>query len=183
MVYQCQDFSYEVMRKRVKHMTIRITPKAEVTVTVPLRCPERQIREFVAAKSGWVRRHLAEMEKKQVIFVQDITFGKVEEEELLALVRVYLPAFAPYHVMEPQIRFRRMKSRWGSCNKTRGTITLNKALCMVPQECRIYVVVHELAHLVEMNHSAAFYRVVENVLPEYKNYEKRLRQYALQDEK
>ncbi len=183
MSSQCGEIFYQVIYKNVKHMTIRVTAKAEVIVTAPQYYREEQIRKFVTEKSSWIVKHLMEMKQRQGITLSELAFGEEEERELRALVDAYLPAFARYQIPEPRVHFRRMKSRWGSCNKSRASITLNQALCAVPPECRTYVVVHELAHLVEANHSAAFYQVVETVLPKYKEYEKKLKDYALQDEK
>lgn len=180
---RCEDFSYQIIYKNVKHMTIRVTAAAQVIVTAPRYYGEEKIHGFVLEKSGWIRKHLAQMQEKQTIVLSELSFGEEDERQLRALIDTYVPAFAYYRIPEPSVHFRRMKSRWGSCNKARASITLNQALCAVPEECRIYVVVHELAHLVEANHSAAFYQVVETVLPKYKEYEKRLKGYALQDQK
>ena len=180
---RCEDFSYQVIYKKVRHMTIRVTAAAQVIVTAPYGYPKETVRGFVEAKSGWIRKHLAQMQEKQTIVLSELSFGEDEERQLRALVDACFLAFVDYRIPEPELHFRKMKSRWGSCNKARASITLNQALCAVPAECRTYVVVHELAHLVEANHSAAFYRVVETVLPKYKEYEKRLKGYALQNEK
>lgn len=69
-------------------------------------------------------------------------------------------------------------SRWGSCSSN-GTIMLNPALLFVPPEVRDYVIVHELAHLLEQNHSKKYWANVARVWPEYKQHNRILKQYRL----
>ena len=76
------------------------------------------------------------------------------------------------------IKYRKMKSRWGSCSNTR-TITFNTELMKVDKEMIDYVVVHELAHLKYMNHSKAFHTLVESYLPNSKQIRIRLKQVQL----
>lgn len=75
---------------------------------------------------------------------------------------------APY-----ALRLRAMRSRWGSCNSARRTVTLNVRLIHAPLECIRYVCMHELAHMVSMRHDAAFYRALSAAEPDWK----RLRRY------
>jgi hypothetical protein len=79
----------------------------------------------------------------------------------------------------PTVRFRSMTSRYGSCCKAKASITLNKVLADLPLECAEYVAAHELAHLVEANHSRRFYQVLDTVMSDHRIREKRLREYAL----
>jgi predicted metal-dependent hydrolase len=76
------------------------------------------------------------------------------------------------------LKVRKMKRRWGSCS-SRGVITFNSHLIKLPEPLIDYVVVHELAHLKEMNHSKAFYRVIEQVMPDYRMREKAIKGYML----
>ena len=78
----------------------------------------------------------------------------------------------------PPFRLSRAKTRWGSCN-SRGLISLNWRLIQLPLHLIDYVVAHELAHLIEMNHSQAFWKVVESVCPEYRVARKDLKEIGL----
>ena len=82
--------------------------------------------------------------------------------------------FVGYKVPYPQITIRTMKTRWGSCTPKKKKITLNAKLLEKPIECIEYVIVHELAHFVQANHSAKFYAVLDKVLPDWKERKKRL---------
>ena len=74
------------------------------------------------------------------------------------------------------IRIGRQKSRWGSCSH-RGTLSFNYLLHFLPEELRDYVVVHELCHLKEMNHSENFWNLVAEEMPEWKKLRKELKRY------
>ena len=63
-----------------------------------------------------------------------------------------------------------MKSRWGSCIRNKGKITLNLKLIHTPIDCIDYVVLHELMHFVNKNHDKAFYNLIEKHMPEWKNF-------------
>ena len=96
-------------------------------------------------------------------------FLKRESKDyLLNLVDKIFPLFSRYKITHPKISFKYMTTRWGSCNKVKGKINLSTALLCVPVYCAEYVVVHELAHLIEMNHSKKFYSIIESVMPDYK---------------
>ena len=68
----------------------------------------------------------------------------------------------------PTIKIREMKSRWGSCIPAKQQITLNKRLIHYPVEFIEYVVLHEFVHLIQPNHSKAFYHIIEYHMPDYK---------------
>ena len=77
-----------------------------------------------------------------------------------------------------ELKFRRMKRRWGSCSN-KGRITLNLYLFNTSKELIDYVIVHELSHLVQMNHSKKFHKVVEFYMPQAKELEKKLQAFSL----
>lgn len=87
-----------------------------------------------------------------------------------------LPLFKGYKVPMPELKLRKMKSRWGSCIAAKKTVTLNKRLIQAPRPAIEYVVVHELAHFVHQNHSKAFYDLVRSVMPDYKERKKLLKE-------
>jgi predicted metal-dependent hydrolase len=76
-----------------------------------------------------------------------------------------------------RVSVRNQRSRWGSCSR-RGTISLNWRLIQTPRFVRDYIILHELMHLREMNHSGRFWRLVEGVCPDYVEAERWLKQHA-----
>lgn len=89
-------------------------------------------------------------------------------------IAIYAPAL---HVPPPPFRLSRAKTRWGSCN-SRGLVTLNWRLIQLPLHLIDYVIVHELAHLIEMNHSKAFWGLVRAIYPDYQAARNMLKNYG-----
>jgi len=87
-------------------------------------------------------------------------------------------AFNSYINKIPKLVIRKMKSRWGSCNYQSGKININKMLVSVPSKLLNYVIVHEFTHLIYPNHGKSFYSLLGKIIPNYKELEKELKQYA-----
>ncbi|MBQ9314685.1 MAG: M48 family metallopeptidase [Clostridia bacterium] len=93
------------------------------------------------------------------------------------LIDKYLLLLSKYHLKKPELAIRTMTGRWGSCMPSKCKITINKNLIYPPHYCLEYVVLHELAHLVEANHSKRFYAIIEEVMPDWKERKKILNEF------
>jgi len=93
-------------------------------------------------------------------------------------VSLYLPAFTRMGAAEPEVRYRRMKKRWGSCSGN-GVIMLNTELVKVPIHCIDYVIVHELCHLLCPQHDRRFYNLLGLVLPDWKKRKERMEKMVI----
>lgn len=82
------------------------------------------------------------------------------------------------NIAKPHFKLSHAKTRWGSCN-SRGVIRLNWRLIQLPLHLVDYVVAHELCHLIEMNHSSAFWQLVANIFPDYPRARQELNSYAI----
>lgn len=167
---------YRVLRSNRKTIALEILPDGSVVVRCPSRASEESIRRFVEQKSPWLRKHL---EKFRNIPARE-PFG---HETLLTLRQEaadYIPGraahFAPLvGVTYRSITIRCQHSRWGSCS-VQGNLNFNCLLMLVPKDVLDYVVVHELCHRKQMNHSPAFWEEVERVLPNWKEHRKWLKE-------
>lgn len=112
---------------------------------------------------------------------QEIVDKWIKKQALILfedLCQTFYPQFEKYQIPWPKIQTRKMKARWGSCNFSKKTVTFAHMLLHAPQPCMEYVVVHELAHLAEPNHSRDFYQIVEDILPDWQARRQLLREFA-----
>ncbi len=79
-----------------------------------------------------------------------------------------------YHFKVNRISIKNTKSRWGSCSK-KGNLNFNYKIVLLPQDLADYVIVHELCHLGEFNHSKKFWKLVELTIPNYKNLKRKFK--------
>lgn len=163
---------YTLIRSCRKTLSVQVKDGA-VIVKAPNRMSQREIESFLAQKRNWIENCL----QKHTQAVEDAG-GKLSEEQLETLVdlakdrfRQRVCYYAPLvGVSYGRITVRCQKTRWGSCS-AQGNLNFNAALLMAPPEVLDSVVVHELCHRLEMNHSDRFYAHVTRVMPDY--FEKR----------
>ncbi len=95
-------------------------------------------------------------------------------ETVTKLCEAVYPKFKKYGIDFPEIKFRNMVSRWGSCTPGRKTLTFSYALATVPVSCIEYVVMHEFTHFLHLNHSPDFYRQLAVFMPDWRERKKLL---------
>lgn len=162
----------EIIRSSRKTMSLEVTGDGRVLVRAPMRMPRAAIEQFVQEKDAWIREHLnkvnaqrAERARQPGLSMEDIR--KLAEEALAVLPGKAARYARQMGVTYGRITIRNQKSRWGSCS-AKGNLNFNCLLMLAPEEVQDYVVVHELCHRKEMNHSDRFWREVEQVLPDYR---------------
>ena len=173
--YNGTIIKYELTRKRVKNINLRVTPDMQVKVSAGDRVSARYIDDFVLRKADFILQALESCKARQENrpeprFTPDEFTGFV----LKTYDEVY-GLFGPYNIQKPELKFRKMRSRWGSCNYAKGVITLSTNLIYCTREQIYYVIVHEFAHLLVHNHSKEFYDIVLRFSPDYKRIRKEMR--------
>ena len=159
-------FSYQIIRSNRKTIAIQITPAGEVVVRCPRRSSEKSIRDFVESKSAWVEKHLA-ARNPGIPPLTEAELHRLTEEARRVIPGRVAELARRLGVSWEKISIRTMVSRWGSCS-SKGNLNFNCLLALVPIEVLDYVVVHELCHRKELNHSDRFWNEVANILPDYK---------------
>ena len=170
----------KIIRSKRKTISLQIKPDGCVELRCPLRFTDRQALDFFERKKGWLEKHLKEVLKRRG---EINALPRLTPDEIKALadkaVLVIPPKVRAYaqmmNVTCGRITIRNQKSRWGSCS-SKGNLNFNCLLMLTPERIVDYVIVHELCHRKEMNHSDKFWAEVEKVLPDYKEREKWLKQ-------
>ncbi len=170
---------YRIIRSSRRTLAIQVTREGEVVARAPKRMTLAHIREFVEAHKDWIEKKQQEMEEREEAFPlcspREEAFYREQAARVLRERAAYFAA--QMGVSYARITIRGQKTRWGSCS-SKGNLNFNWKLMLCPREVQDYVVVHELAHLKEMNHSPAFYREVERILPDYRRQIQWLRVYG-----
>lgn len=165
------DPATRLIRARRKTLSIRITQEGNLEIRAPLGMPKGEIEAFLKEKAQWIETHRAKV-LAEYAQGQEAPLG---EEEILTLaeqMRQCLPEKLNRHGASMGVTFGRVtircqQTRWGSCS-SRGNLNFNCLLMLAPEEVLDYVVVHELAHRKQMNHSALFWQEVARECPDYK---------------
>lgn len=160
---------YTLIRSNRKTLGIYIKD-GRVEVRAPLKLSAAVIEAFVEEKRPRIEEKLAQY-NRQKRSAEAAPISKEELEELKALARQVIPERAAYFARILGLSFkgitiRAQRSRWGSCSG-KGQLNFNCLLMLAPPEVRDSVIVHELCHLKEMNHSKRFYALVLDVMPDY----------------
>ncbi len=152
-------------------------------VTVPAspywgsRFSKNFVESFLREKEDWIRKNLEHFSRLPVWQKKRCTRKDYLENKESVRLLVYdrLSYFNQFYGFKwKKITIRDQKSRWGSCSKD-GNLNFNYKILFLPTELQDYVIVHELCHLGELNHSQNFWRLVGKTLPDYNNLRKKLR--------
>ncbi len=175
-------FPYQIkISPRARRIRISISRESGVVVTLPRGAKESTAREFVAKKQGWILKGLNYFKKfPGKVFIKS---GKREylkyKQEALALAKNKAFAWNEiYGFKFNRISIKNQKTRWGSCSK-KGNLNFNYKIVHLPEKVVDYLVVHELCHLKEMNHSKNFWALVGQCVPNYRELRAELRNFGI----
>lgn len=167
---------YTVIYENRKTLSLQVTEDLSVLVKAPKGLPRAEIEHFVSVHAAWITKAKLQQTKRTEM-------EKSLTEEQIAALRARAAEIIPKRVeyyakimgVQPAgIRITSAKTRFGSCSG-KNSLCFSWRLMLYPFDAVDYVVVHELAHIREKNHSAAFYAVVASVLPDYKAREQLLK--------
>ena len=158
---------FELIRSKRKTLALQVCGQ-RVIVRAPIRTPLRTIEKFVTEHEAWIEKKLAKNAEASAGIVP------LTEAELNALrkkANEYIPERVAYYAPKVGVSYERIaircqRSKWGSCS-SKGNLNFNCLLMLTPPEVIDSVVVHELCHRKEMNHSPKFYALVKSVYPNY----------------
>lgn len=162
--------NYKIIRSNRKTMELRATAEGLV-VRAPMRMSDDEIDKFIQKHKSWVDKHMKHaLERKQAI-AELKPLSMEEIRELADKASKVIPERVKYYapkvgVTYGRITIRNQRTKWGSCS-AKGNLNFNCLLMLTPPEVLDSIVVHELCHRKEMNHSEKFYAEVLRVFPDY----------------
>ena len=162
-------------RARMRSIRMRVeAPSGEVKVSAPYGVSRYEIDQFVASKAAWVALRREEIREQEPPLAPGPQAAMLDLQ-LWEWLEELLPMWSRrIGVEQPHVTLRIMRTRWGSCRKASGRITLNTELGRRGYDLAEYVLVHELCHLIELNHGAGFYALMDRHLPDWRERKARL---------
>lgn len=171
-----------VIRSARRTLAAEIRPDGTVLVRAPIKMSEAQITRFLTQKATLIEKHLQKQlrRKAEADALPPFTSDEIRAmaDQALKVIPERVKYYAPLvGVTYGRITIRNQKSRWGSCSSI-GNLNFNCLLMMTPPEVLDSVVVHELCHRLQPNHSAKFYAEVYRVFPDYDRCDKWLKEHG-----
>lgn len=163
---------------RAKHMRLAIYSGGDFIVTVPINTELYNIEKFIIKKSQWIIEKIDYLSKftrqprvkkftrKDYIKNKEVA-KKIAHEKVEYFNKIYNLRFN-------KITIKNQKTRWGSCSQ-KGNLNFNYKIALLPEKMVDYIVVHELCHLREFNHSKNFWALVTKTIPDYAHIRRELR--------
>jgi len=179
IILRNQQIEYKLRdSSRARCLRVTIYPGGELAATLPRGMSLEKLENFLRQKADWILRKINLAKKKK----PGIALPKASRREYLArkkeafeLVENKIDYFRSiYDLCPARISIRNQKTRWGSCSR-KGNLNFNYRIVHLPEKYQEYVVVHELCHLKEFNHSKKFWDLVGETIPDYKKIRREIR--------
>ena len=166
---------------RAVRIRVTVSRDGKVRLTVPRRASQRFAEQFLHERAAWIREQIEHFAKLPVIKTPDLSphSYRTHRTRALKLVRERIAHFNQlYGFSFNQISIRNQSSRWGSCSSKKN-LSFNYRLVLLPPHLADYVIVHEICHLKELNHSQKFWELVARVVPRHREIKKEFRNHPI----
>ena len=173
------EFKINVVKSNRKTFSLEIKPNLEIICRAPYSAAENEINDFLKNHKLWLEKNLKKARER---ISNESEIQKLSREELDNLklrAKEYIPQRVEFFANQMKVKYgtvtiRTQKTRWGSCS-AEGNLNFNCLLMLTDLDIIDYVVVHELCHIKELNHSKEFWSEVEKALPDYRKRRERLK--------
>lgn len=171
---QDMEINYEVIPRKVKYWRLEIK-EGKLCIIAPEGFNNHE--KIIEKHKKWIYRKFMQYEiSKEEAREKRLDF-KRNKERFKEMVQEFIYKFSSeLNVSVNRIYFKKMKTRWGSCS-SKNNISINKYLIYLPENLIEYLVFHEVAHLIELNHSKRFWAIIQSKFPNYKEIERELSIY------
>lgn len=169
-----------IIRSGRKSISIQLGRGGEITVRAPYQVSDREIRRVLAEKEDWIRTHQKKILERESAAADNPKLTMEEIRRLADQAMKEIPPRVAFYAKKAgvtygRITIRNQKTRWGSCS-SKGNLNFNCLLMLMPQEVIDSVIVHELCHRKEMNHSKKFYEEIYRIYPDYDKWNQWLKE-------
>lgn len=176
------QIGYEIIRSNRKTVTIIVRENGQTEVRIPLRYPLAHAQQLVREKENWIaakrRQMLQNQERIRMLELPADQFAAAKQAAQSVIPKRVAYFAERMRVTYGMVRIKDQKTRWGSCS-AKGNLNFNWRLVMAPEAVLDYVVVHELCHRHCMDHSQRFWQYVEQVMPDYREARKWLKENGM----
>lgn len=170
-------YTFKVSR-RARRMRLTVYCGGAFAVTVPHDLSENKAEQYIRQKTSWILDKVEYFRrfKTNEFSRNDTKHFEEHKDKALVFVQNRIGYFQKhYYVSYRAINIKDQKTRWGSCSK-KGNLNFNYKLLFIPREMADYVIVHEMCHLLQFNHSLKFWNLIAQALPQYRQLRKSLHQ-------
>lgn len=176
LINEGRKMDAEIIKSNRRTIELKICTDGHIRVRAPFYMTDAEIADFLNKKSEWISRHQTRIKERQQKKAQEPPIQQLSPQDIRALadqamkvipdrVRFYAEKIG---VDYGRVTIRNQKTRWGSCS-AKGNLNFNCLLMLTPEDVQDYVVIHELCHRKEMNHSPKFWSEVARIMPDYRN--------------
>ncbi|NTU69395.1 M48 family metallopeptidase [bacterium] len=171
--------NYKIRNSKIaKNMKISIQPGGLVVITKPYFIPRMLVKSFVAQKKEWIEHNIKQQKNIKSLKSNRDDYLKNKEKSRIIILDMVKQLNSFYDFKIKRVSIKNQRTRWGSCSSL-GNLSFNWQVSRLSNELAEYVVVHELCHLKEMNHSSRFWKLVSLKVPNYKVLRKRLQKNGI----
>lgn len=165
----------------MRHMHLSIYPEGYLAVSAPKWYPVYVINKFIEEKAEWILERIKKFDFKELDAKKETERTEYRAQKEIA--RSYIQEKVSflnqhYNFSFNRISIKNQKSCWGSCSQKKN-INFNYKIIKLPEILRDYIIIHELCHLEEMNHSRKFWELVSRAVPDYKMFKKELKKIKI----
>jgi len=177
------NISYEIKKsRRARAIRISVHHDGRVVITQPVFVPQHVVARFIHEKIGWIQKRLEIFKKFQYLPTvkknNRAQYAKTKSEALALVAERLKHSNQFYNFPYNRIFIKNQKTRWGSCSAKKN-LSFNYKILFLPKELQDYIIVHELCHLGEMNHSKSFWSLVSRTIPSAKPLRSQLRKFRI----
>ncbi|MFH0950889.1 MAG: SprT family zinc-dependent metalloprotease [bacterium] len=166
--------------KRAKRLSLTIYPDGRLAITVPRGYAHSpRIEALVKSKMAWILKQRQRLANRQPLVKNTRANFLQYKEQARSLIKDRLSHYNQLYKFKVRgFAIRNQQTRWGSCSG-KSQLNFNYRLVFLPTDLVDYIIVHELCHLSEMNHSSKFWHLVEQTVPDHKLRRRQLKKFHL----